>query len=100
MEAWVESDNVGASWARVIDFGNGPGDLNIFLAWSGNTGRMAWSVFGPSGGSDTIMTDAVFPENVGTTIAFAPSVSAMSHAAFDIATPIARSSRDTGAWCR
>src|SRR5207237_52397 len=44
--------------------------------------------------------DAVPPVNVGTAIAFAPSASARSQAALDIARPIEGSSLASGSWCR
>ena len=49
VEAWVKSDNVAANWARVIDFGDGPGVNNIFLAWADETGQMQWSVADQNG---------------------------------------------------
>ncbi len=44
--------------------------------------------------------DAVLPVNVGTSIALAPSASARSQAAFDIAFPIVGSSIASGIWWR
>src|SRR5262249_53202948 len=63
VEAWVESDNVNAFWARVFDFGDGAVANNIVLAWQGATGQMALLVADPSGGFHTITTTAVFPQN-------------------------------------
>ena len=51
-------------------------------------------------GRSLATTDAVRPVNVGTRIAFAPSVSARSQAAFDIACPTVGSSPGCGNWCR
>ena len=62
VEAWVESDNVHASWARVIDFGNGAGDENIVLAWDADSGQMTWDVFDVYGNAFGVTTTAVFPQ--------------------------------------
>ena len=44
--------------------------------------------------------EAVRPVDVGTTMARAPSVSARSHVAFDIAWPTVGSIPRSGNWCR
>ena len=42
--AWVYAENPHADWSRIIDFGDGPGQNNVLLAFSRTTGRMAWQV--------------------------------------------------------
>ena len=59
VEAWVYVDEH-QWWQRVIDFGNGAASDNIFLAWSENTGKMAWGIF-QGNNSQRIVTDDVFP---------------------------------------
>jgi hypothetical protein len=51
-------------------------------------------------GRSRATADAVRPVNVGTRIAFAPSASARSQAAFDMARPTVGSSAAPGSWCR
>jgi hypothetical protein len=59
-EAWVESDNVQANWARVFDFADGPGVNEIALTWVGQSGLMALFDYGNGGGY--LQTSAVFPQ--------------------------------------
>jgi hypothetical protein len=61
VEAWVYVDQH-QWWQRIIDFGNGAANDNIFLAWSENTGKMAWGIF-QGANSQRIITNDVFPTN-------------------------------------
>ena len=51
-------------------------------------------------GRNRATAEAVLPVNVGTSIAFAPSASARSQAAFDIAWPTDGCSARSGSWWR
>jgi hypothetical protein len=62
VEAWVESDNVHASWARVLDFGVPYGGNNILFTWYWTTGQMFWGMNDQSGNWHNILTTAVFPQ--------------------------------------
>ncbi len=62
-EAWVESENVYASWARVFDFGDGPGSNEIDLAWNWTSGTMGLGVQDQDGNWTGIGTLNVFPQS-------------------------------------
>jgi hypothetical protein len=62
VEAWVESENVYANYARVVDFGVPFGGSNIILNWVGTSGQMSWGINDQSGGWQSIQTSAVFPQ--------------------------------------
>jgi hypothetical protein len=46
----------------VVDFGNGAGNENIFLAWPGTSGQMTWSTWNQNGWASYLTTNAVFPQ--------------------------------------
>jgi hypothetical protein len=61
VEAWVYVDDAKRNWQRIIDFGNGPANNNIILAWEGTTGKMTFHIFNGST-AKFITTSEVFPD--------------------------------------
>ncbi len=61
-EAWVRSDDVNASWARVFDFGDGPGTNEMDLAWNWTSGTMGLGVQDQNNNWSGIGTSDVFPQ--------------------------------------
>ena len=48
------------NWARIVDFGNGAGDDNIYLAHRGTSGDVRWEFHDTAGGTETIDPNGVF----------------------------------------
>jgi hypothetical protein len=61
-EAWVESDNVYASWARVFDFGNGPGAQELAVNWNATDGTLGMGIQDPDGNWTGLGTSQLFPQ--------------------------------------
>jgi hypothetical protein len=62
VEAWVKSANVLASFARVIDFANGPNLDNIVLGWLSNSGQLYLESI-RNGQVTMVVAPTVFPQN-------------------------------------
>jgi hypothetical protein len=62
LEAWVESDNVHANFARVFDFGDGQAPNHLIVYWNGDSGQMGWGVNDQNGNWHAITTTEVFPQ--------------------------------------
>jgi hypothetical protein len=61
-KAWVESENVHANWARIIDFGDDVWHNSIALTWVADSGLMRLYWYDAGGTAYAITTSDVFPQ--------------------------------------
>ncbi|WP_422491704.1 VCBS domain-containing protein, partial [Endozoicomonas sp. ALE010] len=55
--SWVRFDSFDQGWSRVVDFGNGAGDHNIFLSHTGQTNGLAFGIWDDSGTEHKLTLD-------------------------------------------
>ncbi|MGI2030226.1 LamG-like jellyroll fold domain-containing protein [Endozoicomonas acroporae] len=58
--SWVRFDSFDQSWSRVVDFGNGAGDNNIFLSHADQTNGLAFAIWDDTGTEHKLTIDDFF----------------------------------------